>query len=264
MTLEFWSFPTVQEAATAAKEAGAAYIGGGTLVVRAVNEGDVSITRYVRSNDPGLSRIELDGGQVTLGASVTMSRIASDERLGFIAAAARAVGGPAIRNMATVGGNLFAPSPYGDFATALVALKAELLVGRKWVGIDDFLAARESSADIVSAVRFRLPEPGVLRFLKVSRIKPKGVAVLTLAAVLRTGADGRVSHASIALGGMADRPMRAKAAEGALTGATLTAEGIASAVAVVGEGTDPPTDALASSWYRREVLPVHFRRLLLS
>ena len=29
------------------------------------------------------------------------------------------------------------------------------------------------------------------------------------------------------------------------------------------EGLEPPTDELASSWYRREVAPVHLRRLLL-
>jgi CO/xanthine dehydrogenase FAD-binding subunit len=40
---------------------------------------------------------------------------------------ARAVGGPQIRNMATVGGNLFAPHPYGDFAAALLALGARVV-----------------------------------------------------------------------------------------------------------------------------------------
>ncbi len=62
---------------------------------------------------------------------------------------------------------------------------------------------------------------------------------------------------------MADRPVRAKAAEKALVGVTLTEEGVASAVAAVGEDTEPITDAIASAWYRAEVLPVHFRRLLL-
>jgi CO/xanthine dehydrogenase FAD-binding subunit len=38
---------------------------------------------------------------------------------------------------------------------------------------------------------------------------------------------------------------------------------VAKAVVAVGEGTKPITDAIASAWYRSEVLPVHFRRLLL-
>jgi len=62
---------------------------------------------------------------------------------------------------------------------------------------------------------------------------------------------------------MADRPMRAVAAEEALIGAPLTTAGIAGAVAVIGANTDPITDPVASAWYRSEVLPVHFSRLLL-
>ena len=38
---------------------------------------------------------------------------------------------------------------------------------------------------------------------------------------------------------------------------------IAAAVAAAAEGTSPASDAIASDWYRREILPVHLRRLLL-
>ena len=40
------------------------------------------------------------------------------------------------------------------------------------------------------------------------------------------------------------------------------AAAIAAAVAVAAEGTAPEDDPQASAWYRREVLPVHLRRLL--
>ena len=66
--------------------------------------------------------------------------------------------------------------------------------------------------------------PGKFRFLKVSRIKPKGVSVLSIAALIDADA-GKVTSARIALGCMADRPIRAKAAEKALVGATLDAAG---------------------------------------
>ncbi|MGA9850967.1 MAG: xanthine dehydrogenase family protein subunit M, partial [Roseiarcus sp.] len=39
--------------------------------------------------------------------------------------------------------------------------------------------------------------------------------------------------------------------------------GVAAAVAAAAEGTSPATDAIASAWYRREVVGVHLRRLLL-
>jgi CO/xanthine dehydrogenase FAD-binding subunit len=63
---------------------------------------------------------------------------------------------------------------------------------------------------------------------------------------------------------MADRPVRAKAVEAALAGRKRTKEGIEAALAVALEGMSPITDAIASGWYRGEVLPVHLGRLLLA
>ncbi len=260
MPLALKTYPTIAEAGSALKDAGARYLGGGTLVVRAANEGDVSVSTFVRSTDPALSSIEVDGGRATLGASVTMSAIARHAGLSVIAKAAKAVGGPAIRNMATVGGNLFAAAPYGDFAVALLALDATVHTTAGHMTMQEFLAGRDGK--VVAAVSFAVPAAGTFRFLKVSRIKPKGVSVLSIAALLEVDA-GKVKAARIALGCMADRPVRALAAEKALVGAALTPEGVAKAVAAVGEGTEPITDAIASAWYRTEVLPVHFRRLLL-
>lgn len=260
MPLALKTYPTIAEAGTALKDAGARYIGGGTLVVRATNEGDVSLSTFVRSTDPALSAIKVEGGRATIGASVTMSAVARHPGLSAIARAAKAVGGPAIRNMATVGGNLFAPAPYGDFAVALLALDATVHTTTGDLGIEDFLAGRDGK--VVASVSFAVPEAEKFRFVKVSRIKPKGVSVLSIAAVIDIDA-GKVKSAKIALGCMADRPVRARAAEKALAGATLREEGVAPAVAAIGEGIQPITDAVASAWYRAEVLPVHFRRLLL-
>ncbi|TIW84920.1 MAG: xanthine dehydrogenase family protein subunit M, partial [Mesorhizobium sp.] len=113
-----------------------------------------------------------------------------------------------IRNMATVGGNLFAPAPYGDFAVALLALDATVSTEEGETPIETFLANRDGSRAIVTSVGFTLPPRGGFRFLKVSRVKPKGISVLSIAAVLQQAPDGTVSSARIALGCMADRPMR--------------------------------------------------------
>ncbi|MER8996126.1 FAD binding domain-containing protein [Mesorhizobium sp. M0678] len=264
MTLALQTFATVKDASAALKAAGARYLGGGTLVVRAVNEGDVSISGFVRSTDPALSAISVSGGTVRIGASVTMAAIARHPDLATLAHAARAVGGPAIRNMASVGGNLFAPTPYGDFTVALLALDATVSADDGELPIETFLAKRESNHAIVTAVGFTIPKEGGFRFLKVSRVKPKGISVLSIATVLEHAPDGTVSSARIAFGCMADRPIRARAAEKALIGRELTSEGIAPALAVARDGTSQRTDPIASAWYRNEVLPVHLGRLLLA
>ena len=171
--------------------------------------------------------------------------------------------------MATVGGNLFAPSPYGDLTVALLALDATVTVqgaygGTQQVPLEQFLAGRDrGQAGLVTMVSVARPaSPEAFRFRKVARVKPKGISVLSIAAHLPLS-GGRVTNPRVAYGAMAPVPMRARAVERALEGRSLDAAGIAPALAVAGEGTNPATDALASAWYRREVLPVHLRRLLL-
>ena len=263
MPLALKTYPTIAEAGSALKGEGARYLGGGTLVVRAANEGDLSLSTFVRSTDPTLTAIEVEGGRATLGASVTMSAIARHPGLTAIAKAAQAVGGPAIRNMATVGGNLFAPAPYGDFAVALLALDATVRhrPPARWP-IDDFLAGRERQR-LVAAVSFaasdgrNIPLPEGVAHQAEGRL---GAQHRRRASTPTPARCSRRESRSAAwpTGRFAPRPPRRRS-----IGATLDEQGIASAVAAVGEGTEPITDAIASAWYRGEVLPVHFRRLLL-
>jgi CO/xanthine dehydrogenase FAD-binding subunit len=103
--------------------------------------------------------------------------------------------------------------------------------------------------------------PDDFRFVKISRVKPNGAAVLSIAAVVST-TEGRVSAARVALGAMAGTPVRAHSLEEALKGAALIPHEIEQAVASAVADTSPSSDAIASEWYRKAVLPVHLRRLL--
>ncbi|MDX2204931.1 MAG: FAD binding domain-containing protein [Hyphomicrobiaceae bacterium] len=243
--------------------ADAIFMAGGTLVMRDVNAG-VSATRLVRSTDPALTDIRLSGDGVTIGAGVTMTMIAAHRDVAFLAPVARAVGGPQVRNMATVGGNLFAPHPYGDFAVALLALGARVAIaGQSGAArpLADVLRNRDR-AGLVTSIQVPRPQaPADFAFLKVSRIKPKGASVLSVAAHLpRQG--GRIRGARVAFGAMGPMPLQAAAVERVLEGQSLDAATIARAAQVAADGLDPPTDALASAWYRREVAGVHLKRLL--
>ena len=121
MTVTVKTFARLTEAAGAlSTERGARFLAGGTLVMRAVNEADPTITTLVRSTDPSFLHVAISAGRVELGAGATMATILAARELAFLHPVARAVGGPAVREAATVGGNLFAPSPYGDFAAALL------------------------------------------------------------------------------------------------------------------------------------------------
>jgi CO/xanthine dehydrogenase FAD-binding subunit len=262
------TFSTAAEAASAlSSDRAAHYLGGGTLVMRALNEGDVSISTVVRATDRTLSRIDASAARIVIGAGVTFARILAERELAFLHAPARSIGGPAVRNMGTVGGNLFAQNPFGDFTVALLALDATVSVqgglGARDMPIEEFLQARERpSGALVLAVSCTRPSSAdAFRYRKIARIKPKGGSVITLAACL-PNSGGRIVGARIALGSMGPVPMRARAAERVLEGRVLDASSIAAAVAVVAEGTAPADTAIASGWYRREVIGVHLRRLL--
>lgn len=253
-------------AALLAADAGARFVAGGTLVVRQSNSGDVSIRTLVLSDGLGLDAIRVADGRAEIGAAATMAAVAAHPDLAFLRPVADDIGGPAVRAMATVGGNLFAPAPYGDLATALLALDAEVAVersdGSETLALETFLAGRGDAAGrLVKSVSFALPPAGSFRFSKVTRRHPHGASVLAVAAVLPLK-DGRVAGARIAYGAMAPAPVRARAVEAALEGKTLDAAAIAAAAGVAGEGTSPATDPFASEWYRRAVLPVHLARLL--
>lgn len=251
-----------------ADDARARFFGGGTLLMRAVNEADPSFDTIVRADDASFGDVRVDGTRLSIGAGVTMAALLANRDAAFLHPAARLVGGPAVRNAATVGGNLFAPSPYGDLATALLALDgvASFADGGD-APLEQLFAERGPLGDlpprrVVRAVSVLRPSsPDAFRFAKVSRVKPKGISVLALAVHLPRAGSG-LGDVRVAWGAMGPTPVRGHAVEQALAGRPLDAASIEAAVRVASDGLEPPTDAIASSWYRRQVAPVHLGRLL--
>ena len=245
---------TIDDAARA-MGSNARYLAGGTLVMRAVTYGDQSFDRIVRAQHVD-RQIGADGAGLRIGAGATMTDVLGARELEFLHPVARVIGGPAIRNMATVGGNLFAPNPYGDFATALLALDASVtMAGGQTQPIATLLASRDRFGGLVTAITLPRVETGSFRFRKVSRVKPKGVSVMSIAVCLKR------SDPRVAFGNMGSTPLRAPAAERALAVGVNDASITAAAAACL-DGLQPEDDPLSSAWYRREVAPVHLRRLL--
>lgn len=260
--LSVQTFDTIDQTQAALSES-SRYFGGGTILMIQANYGHQGFNTLLRSREPGLREIRSDGTRIRIGSGVTMAEIIANRELEFLAPVAQSIGGPAIRNMATIGGNLFASYPYGDFTTALLALDAMIhwADGRE-EPIEAFLSGRKQSRGIVVAISIERPGSDDFRYMKVCRVKPRGVAIMSLAARLGRQ-SGRLSDVRLAFGAMGATPLRAKAAETALNGATLDEAGISPAMAVVNNDLAPQDDALATAWYRREVSPVYLKRLLL-
>ena len=245
---------------------------GGTVVMPLVNEG-ISLPEAVM----GLRKAGLDGiserdGFVHIGATTTITRLLEHRAIPMLADAARNTASWSIRNMATVGGNLFTPPPGGDIAVALLALDAEVTLagptGERvlplasfWTG---FLAQDLAQDELVTSISVPV-HAGRATFLKFGRKHANTPSVVTVAVHLAMRDDGEtVAVARIALGATGPHPMRMTRAEAAITGTRLDPAAIAEAAAIAATDSEPFTDAVASDWYRRRMVGVIVGRALTS
>ena len=241
-------------------------IAGGTAVMQMLIGGTDKFTSLVSLRRAGLSGIAIRDGAATIGAATTLTELAEEPSLAFLAAAIDTIGSPTIRNMATVGGNLFVKQPYGDLAACLIALGATATVSdgtaTRIEPVEKLVASRLKSGEIVTQVSFALPAEGSFKFTKAGRKAMNAAAIVTVAAVV-TLADGVVSQCRIGLGGVARSAVRARSVEQALTGKPLDRASVEEAAKLAANDIDPADDSYASAWYRGRVTPVHIRRALI-
>jgi CO/xanthine dehydrogenase FAD-binding subunit len=213
-----------------------------------------------------LDKIAIKGDKITIGAAATLAAIGEERGLAFLHAAIESVGSPTLRNLATIGGNLFTEQPYGDIAVCLLALDAAATVatkrGVKKVPVAEILKKGIARDAIVTAISFEKPEKGAWFYRKAMRRAANSASIVTIAALLPQS-KGRIAKPRIALGGCGAKPVLAVKAAAALEGQKIDRDAIGKAGALLLEDAEPFTDAYASAWYRARVLPVHFRRAIL-
>ena len=246
-------------------------MGGGTIIMGMVNDGLLFPSKAMSLARAGINSVRDADGQIEIGAATTIARLAQLDRLPILAQAAGMFGAPAVRNMATAGGNLFAAPPYGDIAVPLLALDAQVELvgphGRRTLPLDQFFTGLGQTARTPDelVVALRVPQTdGQTAYLRYGRRQANTPAVVAVAARVVAAADGTLVDARIALGAAGPHPLRARQAEAALVGKPLDASSIAAAAQAAQAECDPPTDALATDWYRRRMVGVYVRRALES
>ena len=274
-------FPeSVEEAlALLAKEQGRArLIAGGTDLVVSLHEEKVPCEVLVdTARIPGLGGIELQGdGRVRLGAGVTMTQAERSQELMRRAAALPEgcgwVGGPQIRNRATLVGNVVSAQPAADAALPLVALDAvlelrsagrtrELPIEQAYRGSGG--SAIDPTREMVTAILIRLHDrKEASAYSRMMRRQALTLPVLACAVRLRREGD-RVSEARIVLGPVAAVPLRVKEAERLLCQGTYGAERVESAADAAGAAASPRDSVFRGSGaYRKEMVRVMVRQTI--
>ena len=235
---------------------------GGTVAMPLINEG-ISLPAMVMGlRRAGLDRIEREGDHLDIGATATLTALTALPDAPLLAEAARHTASWAVRNLGTVGGNLFTPPPGGDVAAALLALDAQVeIVGPEgarslplaelWTGfMTTALAPDELVVRIIVPIR-----AGRHAFLKLGRKSANTPAVVTVA--VHAVMDGElVREPRVVLGAAGPYPMRSAGAEAAIAGRELVPAVIAAAAAAAVEDAEPFSDSVASDWYRRRMVGV--------
>jgi len=237
--------------------------GGTDLMVNANHRPvPVGLIDLWRLHAIGFVRVADDA--IAIGAGTTWHDVerhpAIRERLAPLAAAAREIGALQIQARATLGGNVGTSSPVGDSLPVLLALDAELEVasvrGQRRVPYHawctGYRTTQLAADELIVCAHIPVPGPttrtawrkiGTRRAQSISKVM--GAAAITL--------DGDVVIAArVALGAVAERPIRIAAVEAAVRGQPLAAAADA-ARAAMRTAIQPIDDVRSTASYRREV-----------
>jgi len=222
-----------------------------------------------------LGRIEQSEDALILGAGVTIARMIPlmDTQHPSFAAMLRRYGSAQVRAAATIGGNIANGSPIGDGPPALIALNATLHLRqgdkRRSMPLEDFFLdyGQQDRAAGEFVERISIPrqpdhKPDRLRCYKLSKRFDQDISAVCGCFNI-TVADGHVTAARIAFGGMAGIPKRAAHVEAALIGQPWDDATITRAMAAFAQDFTPLSDMRATASYRLTTAANMLRRYFL-
>lgn len=203
-------------------------IAGGTDVLIKLHHGELEGVELLSlRNIKGMDEIRiLEDGSISIGALTSFTQLFHSEIINkylfILSEAAVSMGGPQIRNMATVGGNISNGAVSADSAPTLFALNAQLRLksasGERLVPITQFYdgpgRVKFQPGEILEAIIISKGNYEGLNgnYIKYCNRKAMDIAMLSVAAVCKV-ADGKFSDMRIALGVAAPTPIRCSEAE---------------------------------------------------
>jgi carbon-monoxide dehydrogenase medium subunit len=277
---EYFEPETVSEATSLLakyKEEAKILAGGSDLMVNLKH--DVLRPKYIINigTIADLNYIDFDHDNgVRLGVLTTMRvLIESDElrrKYSVIHQAASQLGNPAIRNVATLGGNLCNASPAADTAPALIGHSAKAKItgpdGDRVIPLEEFFSGPHRNAlnvgEILTEIQVPMPQSSTKGiYLKYG---PRGVADLAIvgvAVIASIDTKNKVCNdIKIVLGAVAPTPMRANKAEESMKGQKINKALINQTAQIAASEARPITDQRSSAEYRKTLIKVYLKRAL--
>jgi xanthine dehydrogenase FAD-binding subunit len=213
------------------------FIAGGTDLLLEIQQGRVPVQDILIdiSRIPEFGGIQIVGENVFVGSTIPLAKIASSPLVKLnataLADACGMIGGPQVRNMATLGGNVAHALPAADGSIALVALDAKVVIVSPNTNhimpilnlfIGPGVSALKPGREIIKGFLFTLGRSGqASAFARVMR--PQGVAlpVINMGIWLERKRD-LIRNIRISIGPTGATPQRVFEVEGMLIGTRFT------------------------------------------
>jgi len=278
---EYLEPKTVKEAVSLLGKYGnkAKVLAGGTDLVPALKDKTIQ-PEYVISIGSlvDLDYIHLDGdGSLKIGALTTIRSIEQSAQLSprysVICQAAKQMGSIAVRNVATVGGNLCNAAPSAELAPALVVMSATAKLvspaGERIVPLEDFFTGPGATVlkndEILTEIQIPAPPADTAGiYIKYSARGGEDLALVGVAVLVTLNpGDSVCTEARVALGAVAPIPMRARKAEELLKGKRIDRELAVKAAQIAAEESRPIDDVRSTADYRREMVKVFGRDAII-
>ncbi len=254
-------------------------VGGGTDLLLEIQQGRHPVVEAMvdTSRIKGLDLITNDNDHIVIGCAVTHTQIVNAEPIirhgTCLVESCGVIGGPQVRNVATLAGNVAHALPAGDGTIGLLALDGEVEVTDanecRWIPMREvFLGPGKSSIDhhrsILTRLRFKPTETRAgSAFARVMR--PQGVAlpIISMAARLQLGDDNTIISARISLGPAGPVPYLAETAMAVLANGSANAGQFEKAAQAVLSAVQLRTSKhRASQEYRAEMITTHLPLIL--
>ncbi len=246
----YYTPATVEEAVEILQryDGDARVVGGGTDLLVETRRGlhkPVSAMVDVTHID-GLDEIALEDDYIVIGCGVTHSQIVRNphiiEQGSCLAESCGVIGGPQVRNVGTLAGNVAHALPAGDGTIGLLALGGEIEVagvdGARWMPLQEsFKGPGKSFIDryrqVLTRLRFRPTGPGQgSAHHRVMRPQGLCLPIISMGVRVALDANDMISEARISMGPVGPVPHLAEPAMDVLAGQPATASQYAQAAEV--------------------------------
>lgn len=241
-------------------------LAGGTDLLMDLDAGRASPERVVSLRRLPWNKLAWEGVALRVGSTVPLRSIELDrtvaERFPALHEAIAAVGGPALRRQATLGGNLGRAAPASDLLPVLLVLDAEVDVvssdGSRSVPVDRFLRSSRRTdlkvGELVRSALFSEPRPSAYLW---QRVRPAND--ISQVAVAVAYSPGQRAW-RVAIGGIPPRAALVADAAAALDGERPSLESVGTAADRLAAHPGLVSDRRATEEYRRALVAVLLRR----